>query len=112
MNIIAVWEKYESKRKRRYSDEEINDYLADLDEPDDEQSLASRNPILYDEVEDAYLESFILSSDADERMESPDTQSSLSSDIQVIAQYTEVERNLLPDIKRYVEFGSEQKGQE
>ena len=94
--------------QRSYSEEELNDYLADLDQSDDEQSLASRNPFIDDEAEDVDLESFILSCDNDERRGSPDTQSSHSSDIQVIAQYTEDERNLLSDIERYVDFGSDE----
>ena len=94
--------------QRSYSEEELNDYLADLDQSDDEQSLASRNTFIDDEAEDVDLESFILSCDNDERRGSPDAQSSHSSDIQVIAQYTEDERNLLSDIERYVDFGSDE----
>ena len=89
--------------QRSYSEEELN-YLAGLDQSDDDQSLRHRNPFKDDEAEDVDLESFILSSDDDERRGSPDTQSSHSSDIQVIAQYTENERNLLSDIEQYVDF--------
>ena len=93
--------------QRSYS-EELNDYLADLDQSDDEQSLASRSPFIDDEAEDVDLESFILSCDNNGKRGSPDTQSSHSSDIQVIAQYTEDERNLLSDIERYVDFGNDE----
>ena len=72
---------------------------------DDEESSLHRNPFIDDEVEDVELESLIPSCDEDERR-SPDTQSSHSSDSQVISQYTEDGRNSLSDIERYVDFGS------
>ena len=166
--------------QRSYSEEELNNYLADLDQSDDDHSPTRQNPFIDDEAEDVDLESFILSCDDDERRGSQDTESSWamkfnllawclvdvsddkknfrlgghipgtnwkslfgtegswisrpvhlfkkktgepigdkteaeedtesshSSDIQVIAQYTEDERNLLSDIERYVDFGSDE----
>ena len=89
-----------------YSEEGLNNSVADLDQSDDEESLASRNAIIDDEAKGVDLESQIPSCDEDGRR-SPDAQSSHSSDIQVIAQYTENERNLLSDIEQYVDFGSD-----
>ena len=94
--------------QRTYSEEDLNNYLADLDQSDDDQSPRNQNPFIVDEAEDVELESFIVSCDDDERRGSPDTQSSHSSDIQVIAQYTEDERNLLSDVERYVDFGGDE----
>ena len=78
-----------------------------MDQSDDDQSLRHRNLFIDDEAEDVDLESFILSCDDDERRGSPGTpRSSHPSDIQVIAQYTEDERNLLSEIERYVNIES------
>ena len=52
--------------QRSYSEKELN-YLADMDQTDDEQSLASRNLFIDDEAEDVDLESFILSCQDDEK---------------------------------------------
>ena len=61
---------------RTYSEEELNDQLADFNQSDDRQSLASRIPFVDDEAEDVDLESFILSWDDDGIRGSPTTQSS------------------------------------
>ena len=45
--------------KRTYS-AELNDELADFNQSDDEQSLASRIPFIYDEAEDVEVESDVL----------------------------------------------------
>ena len=82
-----------------YSEQELNDYPADLDQSGDEQSLTLKNSSHKEEAEDVNPENFILSSNEDERRVSSDTLSSHSSAIHVIAQYTEDERHLLSDIQ-------------
>ena len=82
-----------------YSEQELNDYPADLDQSGDEQSLTLKFSFHKEEAEDVNPENFILSSNEDERRVSSDTLSSHSSAIQVIALYTEDERNLLSDIQ-------------
>ena len=79
--------------QRSYSKEELNEYLADLDQCDDEQSLASRSPFKIDEAEYVDIKNFILFCDDDKRRGSSYTQSSHSSVFQVVAQDTENERN-------------------
>ena len=44
--------------QRSYSEEELNNYLADLDQSDDIQSPRHRNPFIDDEAEDVDLASF------------------------------------------------------
>ena len=62
--------------QRSYSDEEVDNYLAEMDQSDDEESLASRNPFIDDEAVDVDLENLISPSCDEERRRSPDTQSS------------------------------------
>ena len=75
-----------------------------MDQSDDDQSPRHRNPSIDDEAEDVDLESIILSCDDDQRR----VHQTHKAAIQVIAQYTEDERNLLPPIERYVDFGSDE----
>ena len=82
--------------QRQYTEEELNQDLVDFDDTTEEPSQP-RNPFIDDEAED----------EVQEEMEEETIESGCSSDIQVIAEYTEDERNLMSDIENFFEFNSQ-----
>ena len=89
--------------QRRYTEEELNENVVDFDQTFEEPS-PTRNPFIDDEAQD---DNSCQGEEVEITIENGADESDHSSDIQVVAEYTEDDLNLMSDIENYFIFNSQ-----